>query len=102
MHLNEATHKSLHIAMEFTYRDEHIMLLKFPIILSRNSVFLHLLFSKLFPEMKQLNMYFLFQIAVLEVQNKLRYSSPIEKLSEPPFFLLDSSSKPGVPFFIIS
>ena len=41
-------------------RDEHIMLLKFPIILSSNSFFLHLLFSKLFPEMKQLNMYLLF------------------------------------------
>ena len=44
-------------------RDEHIMLLKF----------LHLLFSKLFPEMKQLNM---LQIAVLEVQ---RHSTLIEQ-----------------------
>ena len=59
------------------------MLLKFPIILSSNSFFLHLLFSKLFPEMKQLNMYFLFQIAVLEVQNKSRYSTLIEKSHEP-------------------
>ena len=33
------------------YRDEHIMLLKFPIVLSSNSFFLYLLFSKLFPEM---------------------------------------------------
>ena len=39
-----------------TTRDKHIMLLKFPIILSSN-FFLHL---ELFPEMKQLNMYFLF------------------------------------------
>ena len=60
-----------------TARDEHIMLLKFPIIRSSNSFFLHLLFLKLFPEMRQLNMYFLFQIAVVEVQNKyiIQYSN---------------------------
>ena len=33
--------------------------------------------------MKQLNMYFLFQIAVLEVQNKSRYGALIEKSHEP-------------------
>ena len=33
-------------------RDEHIMLLKFPMILSSNSFFLYLLFLKLFPEIK--------------------------------------------------
>ena len=33
--------------------------------------------------MKQLNMYFLFQIAVLEVQNKSRYDTLIEKSHEP-------------------
>ena len=33
--------------------------------------------------MKQLNMYFLFQIAVLEVQNKSRYGTLIEKSHEP-------------------
>ena len=38
----------------YIYRDEHIMLLKFQLFFL---FFLHLSFSKLFPEMKQLNMF---------------------------------------------
>ena len=58
------------------YWDEHIMLLNFPIILSSNSFFLHLLFTKLFPEMKQLNIFFVPNFCIR------RYSTLIEQSPE--------------------